>query len=312
MSNYGSSGAASILPCMAQTTIDFAGAVERAGRAVVAIHARRRIPSSGIHWRGGVIVTANHTLHRDDDITVTTGDGSRIPATIAGRDPTTDLAVLKLNAGALPTADVADSAALGVGSMVLAVGRPGSALTATFGIVSALGGEWRTWRGGTIDRWIRLDLRIADGFSGGALVTPAGTIAGLNTSGLSRGSPIAIPVTTVERVVSQLLTTGHVPRAYLGLGLQAGVRLPAPLTAKLGRDNDLAPIIVSIESGSPADRGGLLVGDILADADKTAVHDASDLMDILTADRIGKPLNVRVVRGGEPRELTVTVGERPR
>jgi serine protease DegQ len=299
---------------MAQTSTDFAGAVERAGRAVVAIHARRRIPSSGIHWRTGVIVTANHTLHRDDDITVTTGDGTRVPATIAGRDPTTDLAVLKVNAGALPpaTAEVAAGDALGVGSLILAVGRPGSSLTATFGIVSALGGEWRTWRGGTIDRWIRLDVRIADGYSGGALVTPAGTIAGLNTSGLSRGSPVAIPVSTVERVVAQLLTTGHVPRAYLGLGLQAGVRLPAPLTAKLGRDNDLAPIIVSIESGSPADRGGILIGDILADVDKTTVHDASDLMNVLTADRIGKPLTVRVVRGGEPRELTVTVGERPR
>jgi S1-C subfamily serine protease len=293
-------------------TSDLAGAVERAGRAVVAIHARRRIPSSGILWRPGVIATANHTLHREDDITVTTADGNRIPATLAGRDPTTDLAVLRIDAPNLPAAEIADSGALGVGSFVLAVGRPGLDLTATFGIVSALGAEWRTWRGGSIDRWIRLDLRIADGFSGGALVTPTGTIAGLNTSGLTRGSAIAIPTSTVDRVVTQLLTTGHVPRAYLGLGLQAGVRLPAALVTKLGRDSDLAPIIVSIESGSPADRGGLLVGDILADADKTAIHDASDLMDVLTADRIGKSLTVRVVRGGEPRELTVTVGERPR
>src|SRR5579862_5832085 len=261
---------------MAKTALtDFAGAVERAGRAVVAIHARRRIPSSGILWRPGVVVAANHTLHRDDDITVTTAEGNHIPATITGRDPTTDLAVLSVNAGGLAPAEIAERDALGVGSFVLAVGRPGSALTATFGVVSALGPEWRTWRGGSIDRWICLDLRIADGFSGGALVTTAGTIAGLNTSGLSRGSAIAIPVSTVERVVGQLLTTGHVPRAYLGLGLQAGVRLPAALTTKLGRDNDLAPIIVSIESGSPADKGGLLVGDILAGVDKTTVHNAS-------------------------------------
>ncbi|HZS57962.1 MAG TPA: trypsin-like peptidase domain-containing protein [Gemmatimonadaceae bacterium] len=297
---------------------DLSGAVERAGRAVVAIHARRRIPSSGILWRTGVIAAANHTLHRDDDISVTTADGNRIPATIAGRDPTTDLAVLRIEekgasgAGNLPTAEIADSDALGVGSFVLAIGRPGDAVTATFGIVSALGPEWRTWRGGSIDRWIRLDLRIADGFSGGALVTAAGTIAGLNTSGLTRGSAIAIPTSTVDRVVTQLLTTGHVPRAYLGLGLQAGIRLPASLVAKLGRDSDLAPIIVSIESGSPADKGGLLVGDILANADKTPVHDASDLMEVLSADRIGKPLTLHVVRGGEPRELTITVGERPR
>lgn len=298
---------------MANTlSTDLSGAVARAGRAVVAIYARRRIPSSGIHWRTGVIVTANHTLHREDDITVTTADGTRIPATIAGRDPTTDLAVLRVEASGLPTAEIADIETIGVGSLVLAVGRPGAAVTATFGVVSALGAEWRTWRGGSIDRWIRLDLSIVDGFSGGALVTSAGTIAGLNTSGLTRGSAIAIPTSTVERVVSQLLTTGHVPRAYLGLGLQAGIRLPSALVGKLGRDSDLAPIIVSIESGSPADKGGLLVGDILADADKTAVHDASDLMHVLTADRIGKPLAVRIVRGGEPRELTLTVGERPR
>jgi S1-C subfamily serine protease len=291
---------------------DLSAAVERAGRAVVAIHARRRIPSSGLVWRPGVIVTANHTLHREDDIAVTTADGNRIEAKLAGRDPTTDLAVLRVDASALPTAEIADSDALGVGSFVLAVGRPGDAVTATFGIVSALGPEWRTWRGGSIDRWIRLDLRVADGFSGGALVTSAGTVAGLNTSGLTRGSAIAIPTSTVDRVVTQLLTTGHVPRAYLGLGLQAGVRLPAALVTKLARDSDLAPIIVSIDSGSPADKGGLLVGDILADADKTAVHDASDLMDVLSADRIGKSLTVRVVRGGEPRELALTVGERPR
>lgn len=294
------------------TSTDLSGAVERAGRAVVAIHARRRIPASGILWRTGVIAAANHTLHRDDDITVTTADGKRVPATIAGRDPTTDLAVLRVDASDQPTAEIADSDALAVGSFALAVGRPGNAVTATFGIVSALGPEWRTWRGGSIDRWIRLDLRIADGFSGGALVTSAGTIAGLNTSGLTRGSAIAIPTSTVDRVVTQLLTTGHVPRAYLGLGLQVGIRLPAALTTKLGRDSDLAPIIVSIESGSPADKGGLLVGDILAGVDTTVVHDASDLMGVLTADRIGKPLTLRIVRGGEPRELTVTVGERPR
>lgn len=293
---------------MAKTTspTDLSTAVERAGRAVVAIHARRRIPSSGILWRTGVIAAANHTLHRDDDITITTADSTRIPATIAGRDPTTDLAVLKIDATNLPTAEIAERDALSVGSYVLAVGRPGDDVTATFGIVSALGPEWRTWRGGSIDRKIRLDLRIADGFSGGALVTSDGKIAGLNTSGLTRGSAIAIPTSTVDRVVHQLLTTGHVPRAYLGLGLHV------TLTTKHGRPNDLVPIVVSIDPGSPADKGGLLIGDILTHADTTAVHDPSDLMKVLTPDRIGKPLTVRFTRGGEPRELTLTVGERPR
>jgi S1-C subfamily serine protease len=298
---------------MAKTqSTDLAGAVERAGRAVVAIHARRRIPSSGIHWRTGVIVAANHTVQRDQDIAVTTADGSRVPATLAGRDPTTDLAVLTFDGAKLPTADIAGADALAVGAFALAVGRPGPLLTATFGIVSALGPEWRTWRGGVIDQLIRLDLRVADGFSGGALVTAAGTVAGLNTSGLTRGTAIAIPVSTVDRVTTQLLTAGHVARAYLGVGVQGPVRLPSALTTKLGLTADLAPIVVSVEPESPADRGGLLIGDILVEVDGGAVRDAGDLMTVLTADRIGQSLGARVVRGGALRDLTFTVGERPR
>ncbi len=291
---------------------DLAGAVARAGRAVVAIHARRRIPASGVLWRAGIVVGANHTIQRDEDIVVTTADGGRHTATIVGRDPTTDLAVLNLTGSGLPAADVADSGTLTVGTPVLAVGRPGADVTATFGIVSAIGPEWRTWRGGTIDRLIRLDLRVADGFSGGALVTAAGAIAGINTSELTRGGAIAIPGSTVDRVVTQLLATGRIPRAYLGLGLQAGIRLPEALVATIGREGNLAPIVVSVEPGSPADRGGLMIGDVLLSAGGSAVHDAGDLMDVLTADRIGKPVAVQVVRAGAPRELTLTVGERPR
>jgi S1-C subfamily serine protease len=285
---------------------DLPGAVARAARSIVAIHARPRIPSSGIHWRAGVLVTASHTLKRDHDISVTVAGGTTLPATLAGRDPTTDLAVLRitgegLSTAALTPADAGPSDSLAVGQPVLAVGRPGADVTASFGIVSALGPAWRAWRGGTIDRVIRLDLRVLDGFSGGALVTITGAIAGINNSALARGAAVAIPVSTVDRVVDQLLASGRIRRGYLGVGIQP-VRL---------RDGSSGSIIVSVEPDSPADRAGLLLGDVLVAIDGTAVTDADDLMTALGGDRIGQAVTVRVVRAAQPKEMSVTIAERP-
>ena len=172
---------------------DLAGAVERAGQSVVAIHARRRIPATGIHWRPGIIVAAHHTIQRDDDITISLADGSTVPATLVGRDPTTDIAVLKADQAKVPVASFAEDSGVRVGALVLALGRPGNAVTASLGVISTVGGEWRTWHGGTIDRFVRLDVSIYDGFSGGPLIDAGGRVLGLNTSGLSRGAAVAIP-----------------------------------------------------------------------------------------------------------------------
>src|SRR5687768_15602518 len=130
---------------------DLAGAVDRAGQSVVAIHARRRIPASGIHWRPGVIVAAHHTIQREEEITVSLADGTTVAATLAGRDPSTDLAALRVAEAKVPVASLADDSALRVGTLVLAIGRPGPAVTASLGVISAVGGEWRTWHGGRID-----------------------------------------------------------------------------------------------------------------------------------------------------------------
>jgi S1-C subfamily serine protease len=283
---------------------DVASAVARAADAIVAIHARPRIPSSGIHWRAGVIVAASHTIKRDQDITVTvarSGATESRSATLAGRDPTTDLAVLRVDGGGLTVPEIVSSESLAVGQPVLAVGRPGADVTASFGIVSALGGAWRTWRGGAVDRAIRLDLRVLDGFSGGALVTASGGIAGLNNSALARGTAFTLPVSTVERIVDQLLATGRIQRGYLGVGVQP-VRL---------RDGSVGSIIVGVEPESPADKGGLLLGDVLVAIDGAAVADADDLMAALGGDRIGRTVTVRVVRAGEVREMPITIAERP-
>ena len=289
---------------------DLAGAVERAGQSVVAIHARRRIPASGIHWRPGVIVAAHHTIQREEDITISLADGSVLPATLAGRDQTTDLAVLKVDEATVPVASLADESAIRVGALVLALGRPGNAVTASLGVISTVGGEWRTWHGGTIDRFVRLDVSIYDGFSGGPLVDASGRVLGVNTSGLSRGAALAIPASTVNRVVDQLLRSGRVARGYLGLGMQA-VGLPAALIERLSLPNDVGLMIVSAEPGGPGDRAGILIGDVLIAVGDRPVGDPAEVLGLLGGDQIGKTLSTRIIRAGEPKDVSITIGERP-
>ncbi|HEX4601599.1 MAG TPA: trypsin-like peptidase domain-containing protein [Gemmatimonadales bacterium] len=289
---------------------ELATVVATAGGGVVAIHARRRIPASGVHWRPGVIVATHHTIHRDDDITVTLPDGATVPATLAGRDPTTDLAVLKVAASGLPSAKLGDTAPPRVGQLVVTLGRPGSNLTASWGVVSSVTGPWRTSRGGELAALIRLDVGIYDGFSGGPLVDAGGRVLGINTSGLARGAAITIPVATVEPTIAELLERGTIRRAYLGVGLQP-VRVPQSLGVKLALSSDVALLVVSIAPGGPAERDGLLIGDVLLDVEGTPLGDPSDLLAQLGGDRVGKALTTRVIRGGQMKTLQVTVGERP-
>jgi S1-C subfamily serine protease len=290
---------------------DLAAAVDTVGRSVVAIHARRRIPASGVVWQPGVVVAAHHTIQRDEDITVALHDGSSTTATLAGRDPSTDLAVLRLADGAAAPAATPASNAPRVGQLVLALGRPGGSITASLGIVSAVAGEWRTWQGGTIDRFVRLDLAVYDGFSGGALVDAAGRVVGVNTSGLARATALTVPSSTVSRVVAQLLARGHVPRGWLGIATQP-VRIPPALQRSAGTDAGLGLVVVNVEPDSPAERGGVLIGDILLALDGSAVSDPGDVLAALGGDRIGQSIELTVARGGRNEKLTVAVGERPR
>jgi S1-C subfamily serine protease len=290
---------------------NLADAVERAGQSTVAVHARQRQPASGIHWRSGVIVATDHTIERDDDITITLADGKSVPATLAGRDPSTDLAILKVDGASLPVAALGDAAALRVGHMALAVGRFGEGgLGTSLGVVSALSGAWNTWRGGQVDQFIRADVTLYPGFSGGPLVNAAGEIVGINTSGLSRNMGLTIPAATVNRVVDQLLSTGRIARGYLGLGLQP-VRLPDTLKQAVGTTSDTGVIIISIEGGGPAEQAGLFIGDILVMLDGTPVTDTDAVQGLLGPERIGSALTAKVARGGQPVDVTITVGERP-
>jgi S1-C subfamily serine protease len=299
-------GAAGVLAALSD---DLAGAVERAARSTVAIHARRRIPSSGTAWRPGVIVAASHTIAREDEISLTLPDGRTAPATLVGRDETTDLAVLRTEAALTPV-ERADAGALRVGNLVLAVGRPGQSVTASLGVLSAVGAEWRTWQGGRIDRFLRLDLSIYDGFSGGPLVEAGGRALGLNTSGLARGMALTIPGSTVDHVADQILSGGRLTRGYLGLASQP-VRLPEGLRQVLKLGSDFGLVIVNVEPDGPADRAGVLLGDILVALDGAPVSEPADVLAALGPDRVGRPIAARLLRAGQPTEVTITVGSRP-
>ena len=285
---------------------DLAAAVERAAPAVVAVHARR-LPSTGIHWRPGIVVTAEHTVRTAEDITVTMADGRSLPAVLAGRDPGTDLAVLRVADAGSVVATLGDDAALKVGHMVLALGY---GPRASWGVISALGARWRSWRGGDIDRLVRLDLVLYPGFSGGPLVDAAGRVVGLNTSGLARETRLALPVAMVTRVADELLQKGHVSRGYLGLGMQP-VRLPEPLRAQFGLGAG-ALIVVMVEPSGPAARAGVLLGDVLVALDGEPVGDLDDVQARLGSDRVGAEISGVVLRGGVRTELRITVGEQPR
>ncbi|HLI26573.1 MAG TPA: trypsin-like peptidase domain-containing protein [Chloroflexota bacterium] len=295
---------------LARFSDELADAVAAAGRRTVAVLARRRLPGSGVLWDAqGVIVTADHVLERDDDLQVLLADGRELPATLVGRDPSTDLAVLRVAADGLPAVPPPEEVEVRVGHYVLAVGRlDAGPPSASGGIVSAIGGPWRGRRGALIEGYLRTDLVLYPGFSGGPLVDARGRIIGINTSLLARGHGLALPLATVRRVTTTLLAKGRVQRGYLGIGTQP-VALPAPLAARVGGQTR-GLLVLSVEPASPAERAGLLLGDILVAFAGHPLRDTDDLLALLGPERIGTSQPLTIVRGGEPRTLTVTVGER--
>ena len=290
---------------------ELAAAVERAGRSVVTVHARPRLASSGVHWRPGVIVTAEHTVKHDEEITIGMPDGSSVAATLAGRDPGTDIAVLKADNLLNPVVDFSQ-AQVQTGNLILAVGRaPDSGVNATMGVISAVSGSWRTWRGGMLDQYIRLDVTLYPGSSGGVVINTQGEALGIATSGLSRVAGLAVPVSTVNRVVDELLAKGHISRGYLGLGLQP-VALPGELSKKLKLPDSSGVIVLSVEPNGPAERAGLMIGDIVVSLNGKPVKDTDDVQSVLEPGFVGKPVAAAMVRGGALAEASITVGERPR
>ncbi len=320
---------------------DMADLIASAAPSVLRVDARRRLPASGIAWSQDLLVTAHHVLERDEDISIGLPDGSRVNATLLGRDPHNDLALLRAD-GDLSPADWAEDDALRVGNLALALGRPGQHIKATRGIVSGLVrraaiNRWREqfkakkgprgrkgkrrahfdgrgdfferggWLRGLADGFIQTDVTMYPGFSGGALLGADGTVHGMNTSGFSRGVSIAIPVATMRRSVAALLADGKIQRGYLGIGLQEA-RLPEQVAQSLGQDKGL--LIVSVATPSPAASAGLMVGDILTALDHTAIEEVDELQLLLMKLAVGSQVALSYARAGELRESIVIIGEK--
>jgi S1-C subfamily serine protease len=276
---------------------------------IVRVEARRRLPASGLVWsRDGIIVTTHHVIEQDDNIRVGLHGGQTVTATLVGRDATTDLAVLRAASTELEPPAWAEAETLSVGHLVLALGRPGQRVQATLGIISALGESWRTPAGGLMERYVQTDVVMYPGFSGGPLVSMSGQVLGLNTSALLRDRSLTIPLATLRRVTDMLLAHGRIRRGYLGVSTQP-VRLPAALNERLGQETGL--LLITVEPNSPAEQGGLLLGDTLVALDGTPLRHPDDLLACLSTERISATVLIRLVRGGEIREQSVVIGERP-
>ncbi len=326
--------------------------VENAAKGIVRVEGRRRLPATGFVWEENIIVTAHHIVERSENLQVGLPNGETVSAELIGRDPNTDIAVLRAATGDIALPYSGDG--LRVGNLVLAIGRPGASVQATLGVVSAIGGnasddhqsDWNARQqrraerhaarherhggrhGGRGRRWgadpsgfqfsvggsglrsegaIQTDVVMYPGFSGGPLVDANGLVRGLNTSAISRGASITVPITTIQRVVSTLVEHGRMRRGFLGIGAQS-IRLQESVADEIGQDIGL--MIVSVETGSPAEQGGLFVGDILIALDGQSIRHVDELLALLNGDRVGKPVPVSVLRGGQLQQVEVNIAEK--
>lgn len=284
-----------------------ADAVERAGAALVQVNGRARQPASGLVFGSDLVLTADHVLEREEELTIQTADKRTLPAQFAGRDISTDLAVLRVaNLNLTPAAVSAQAAR--VGQLVLAVGRPtGEGPMASIGIVSAVGGPLRTRQGVSLEKFIQTDAIPYPGFSGGPLIDAEGAVVGVMTTGVVSSVALAIPVEQAWRIANTLAQQGYIKRGYLGISSQA---IPLPPEQRAGKNQEQGLVIIKVEENSPAQEGGIVIGDILLTLDGQPVTAAEDFQAILTGDRVGKAIKVEVLRGGALHTLSITVGQR--
>lgn len=284
-----------------------AEAADKVGTSTVMVDARRRIPATGIAYAADLILTASHVVEREEGITVTLADGSEVAATLAGRDPGTDLALLRLERPVAKPAETAHQAR--VGQFVLALGRPSEGgIEASLGVISQVGGPVHT-RHGAIDKYIRTDTTPFPGFSGGPLADAEGRVVGLNTSGFGHGAAITIPAELAWKVAEQLARHGSVRRGYLGVRSQ-GVEIPETAQNALQQQQETGLLLVGVENNSPAEAAGLMVGDIIVAVDGQPIRNHDELFARLSGDVIDKPTPVEVLRGGQLQSISVTIGAR--
>ena len=286
-----------------------AAVVAQASPSVVRVDARQRMGASGIVWSAdGVIVTSHHVIERDENIKIGLHGGDSVNASLVGSDPTTDIAVLRVTGKSLTPASWVGAETTKVGHIVLALGKPGDTVRAAMGIVSAMGDSWTTSAGGRIDKYLQTEVVMYPGFSGGPLVDADAKVLGLNSSSLARGVSVTIPTSTVKRVVETLLSGGKIQRGYLGIGTQP-VRLNPELVKQTNQEVGL--LIVNVAGGSPAEKGGLLLGDIIISLGGRPSRSIDDMITTISSAPVGQPLSIGMIRAGKMSEIKVPVGEHP-
>jgi len=284
--------------------------VSKTTAGLVAIKAAPYRTVSGVALKNDLVAVTDHTLRREEKISVYTADGREASATILGRDPSVDLALLKVNGNDLQPLAGADSASLKAGNLAAVVGLTlDVGPSASLGILGAVGPSRRTWRGGTLDQFIRLDASVYPSQSGAAVVDAEGRLIGMASQGLLRHSAVAVPLATIERVAKELIEQGRIRHGYLGVGVQ-GVAVPASLRGKLPKPYESGLILLTVEADSPAERAAMQVGDILLSLNNKAVTDIEELQSALRGDAVGSRVKALVLRGGEPAEIEVTIAER--
>jgi S1-C subfamily serine protease len=285
---------------------------ELAARSTVAVHTESRGSSSGVVWRAGIVVTAEHALRRDEEIQLTLPDGRVVGAELAGRDASTDLAVLKCAEAAAGPAKFGAAESLKPGHLTLIVGRTrASGPVAALGVVSLVASERRSWTGASLAPYVRLDVGLQPTAVGGAVVEAQGNVLGIVTPRFARFGAMVIPPVHINRVVDALLEKGRIPRGYLGIGLHT-VRLPEAFRKTLETKEKTGAIILEVEPGSPAHQAGILIGDILVSLAGQSIARFEDVQSHLQPENIGKALTAKIVRGGLAQEMSIAVAERPR
>jgi S1-C subfamily serine protease len=287
---------------------ELAAAVELAAPSVVRVEGRRRSSSSGVVWSAdGVIVASHHAVDAEEGVPVGLHDGRSVVARVVGRDPGSDLALLRAEATGLVVPRWDEVSTPRVGQLVLGLSRPGRSARGHLGIVSAVAAEWRTPAGGRLESYLETDIDPHPGFSGGLLVGANGSALGVTTAGLLRGAGMAVAFPALRRVAEALLTRGRLRRGWLGIGTQP-VALGPELRTRLGQATAL--LVLSVQPESPAHKAGLLLGDVLLRAGEERLTGPAALLPALDEDRVGSPVALRMLRAGEERDATIVVGER--
>jgi serine protease Do len=290
-----------------------AALVETVAASTFAVRGRRGTLATAVVWQPGLVVTAAHVFRRAPAaITLVGAEGRIVEATLVGIDTSTDIALFRLalaDTAAFAPVALGDAAGVRAGQFVVAVGRSGEGDTiASSGIVNRAAGAWQTWLGGSLDRLIRLDGGVYDGLSGAPVADARGAVIGIATAALSRSYGIVVPASTVARVVAALLASGHVARPWLGIGAQP---VPVATAAEAGAAAPTTGLLISsLAPGGPAERAGLLIGDIVVRAAGQIAADLRALRDALGA-HVGQAATLSILRGGVARELQVEVGEWP-